>query len=126
MVESDETLLEAILARFDEGWAEAIDVGPGWYSLLVRLDQQLSEIDPNYRVQQVKSKFGALSFYARSSSEPDEFNEVFHQTIRSAEWESAEMCEECGAPARTYAIRLWVSTLCEEHAKVKREEPDER
>lgn len=122
MTDGDQTAMRSIMARFEAGWPEVIDVGPGWHSLLVRLDQELTTIDPSYLVHQVKSKFGSLSFYARASVEPDEYNEEFHQAIRDAEWASTEICEMCGACARTYTIRMWVWTLCEEHARLKREE----
>ncbi len=70
-----------------------------------------------YVLQQCKSKFGALSFYADPSDDPSAYNEDFNDTIRAAEWESIETCEECGAPAAQYVINLWVSTLCPEHHK---------
>ena len=120
MVDGDEVRVRSILARFENGWPEVIDIGPGWLSLLVRLDQELAAIDPDYVIQQVKSKFGSLSFYARAAIEPRDLSQEFHQTIRDAELASTEMCEECGGPARTYTICMWVWTLCEEHAKVKR------
>lgn len=112
--------LRRIIARIEPGWPEDIHVGPGWYALLGRLDEQLSAADPRYTVQQVKSKFGALSFYARASEEPSEYNNEFHEIVRAAEWASTETCEECSAPAQTYTIRMWVWTLCTEHAKIKR------
>ncbi|MGM7669130.1 hypothetical protein [Microbacterium sp. A93] len=76
----------------------------------------LTAIAPGYIVQQVKSKFGALSFYAQPFDDPSSFDEDFTDAIRAAEWESIETCEECGSPARQYVIQMWVSTLCAEHA----------
>ncbi|SJN10379.1 hypothetical protein FM113_08975 [Leucobacter sp. 7(1)] len=109
--------IRRIVARIELSWLAAVDVGPGWYPLLGRLDERLSSIAPAYVVQQVKSKFGSLSFYARASEDPYDYNEEFHEAIRAAEWESIETCEECGAPARTYTIRMWVWTLCADHAR---------
>ncbi len=120
MTDGHDTELQPILARFEDGWPELVDVGPGWHRLLIELDAQLSELDSGYRVQQVKTKFGSLSFYARASNEPGEYNEEFHETIRAAEGESINRCEECGSPARTYTIQMWVWTLCEAHAALKR------
>lgn len=112
--------IRRIIARIAPGWPEVIEVGPGWYSLLARLDERLSAMAPEYVVHQVKSKFGSLSFYAQSSDDPLNYDEEFLEAIRSAEWASTEACEECGEPARTYVIRVWVWTLCERHAAEKR------
>ncbi len=110
--------LQPLMDRFAADWAPMLDVSPGWYSLLVDLDQTLSSLAPDYVVKQVKSKFGSLSFHAAPSEDPYDYNEEFQQAIRDVEWRSIETCEECGAPAKQYVIRLWVVTLCEEHMRV--------
>lgn len=111
------TAIHRIIARIDPGWPETVEVGAGWYPLLDRLDRTLAELAPAYRVQQVKSKFGALTFYAQPSADVDDYNESFNDAIRAAEWESVETCEDCGAPAEQYVIGLWVWTLCAMHAE---------
>lgn len=109
--------LQGIIDRFAPAWPEILEVEAGWYPLLVRLDATLAAIAPGYIVQQVKSKFGSLSFYAQPSDDPSSFDEAFTDAIRAAEWESIETCEVCGAAqARQYVIHMWVSTLCAEHA----------
>ncbi|MDQ4215056.1 hypothetical protein [Microbacterium capsulatum] len=100
-------------------WPAVIDVGAGWFPLLIRLDGQLAEIAPDYELHQCKSKFGALSFYAQPSDDPSIYNEEFVEAIRAAEWESTRTCEECGEPAGQYVIGLWVWTLCAKHAAEK-------
>lgn len=112
--------IRRIVARIEPGWPQVVEVGRGWYPLLGRLDERLRVIAPNYVVQQVKEKFGSLSFFARASMDPYDYNDEFHEVIRAAEWESTETCEDCGAPARTYVFRLWVCTVCEHHAKERR------
>ena len=92
----------------------------GWYPLLERLDVTLTELAPDYRVQQVKTKFGSLSFYASPSDDPYDYNDTFNDAIRAAEWASIEVCEDCGAPAKQYVIRMWVWTVCDEHAAERR------
>lgn len=109
--------LQDLIERIAPGWPELLEVGVGWYPLLARLDAKLSDIAPNYVVQQVKSKFGALRFYADPSADPLSFEEAFTDTVRTAEWESTKVCEVCGTPARQYVIRMWVSTLCPHHAR---------
>jgi len=87
----------------------------GWYPLLEALDRQLAAIAPAYVVQQVKTKFGSLSFYAQPSEDPSVYDEQFNDAIRAAEWKSIEACEDCGASGRQYVIRLWAWTLCPQH-----------
>lgn len=116
MTEEHPAELQSIIKRIAPGWPELLEVGVGWYPLLAKLDRKLSHIAPHYVVQQVKSKYGALCFYADPSAEPASFDIAFTDAIRAAEWESTETCEECGAPARQYVIRMWISTLCARHA----------
>lgn len=54
--------LARILTRFD-ATRGSIQCGPGWYPLLVELDERLAEICPDYVVLQVKEKFGTLRYY---------------------------------------------------------------
>ncbi|CAN7331498.1 hypothetical protein LJR042_001843 [Microbacterium maritypicum] len=111
--------LERVVDRFAADWPAIIDVNPGWFPLIAALDSRLAAIVPAYSVFQVKSKFGALSFFAAPSEDPEVYNEEFNERIRAAEWESIVTCEECGAPARQYTIHLWTWTLCAEHAAEK-------
>lgn len=108
--------MQDLVKRIAPGWPELLEVGVGWYPLLARLDAKLSVIAPSYVVQQVKSKFGALSFYADPTADPSTFDEAFTDAIRAAEWESTVTCEVCGSPARQYVINMWVSALCVVHA----------
>ena len=111
--------LVPLLARFDAGWPTVIDVGPGWYPLLVELNEDLARIAPAYLVQQVKSKFGALAFHSSFSSDPYEYVEEFREAIDAAEWRSMKICEECGDPASQQAIGSWIWTVCPRHAREK-------
>lgn len=40
---------------------------PEWEDLVVRLDEEIAKVDPDYKVLQVKSKFGGLRYYYRTS-----------------------------------------------------------
>jgi hypothetical protein len=35
----------------------------GWYQLILDLDGKIGSIEPGYKVDQVKEKFGGLRFY---------------------------------------------------------------
>ena len=108
--------LRPLIGRFDPTWPPVIEVSRGWYPLLIDLDRTLVSIAPGYVVHQVKSKFGSLHFYASPSGDPSERNEEFQDAILAAEWQSIETCEDCGEPAQQYVLRLWVATLCSNHA----------
>lgn len=119
MVTESPAGIERIIARIAPEWPDTIEVAAGWYPLLVELDAQLAALAPDYIIYQVKAKFGSLSFYAQPSDDVYDYNQVFQETIRAAEWKSIETCEECGQPARQYTIRMWTWTLCAAHAAEK-------
>lgn len=111
------TDLEPLLARFDEGWPPTLEVGPGWHALLVDLDAGLSAVAPDYVVQQCKSKYGELRFYADPSRDGAVERGDFDAIIRDAEERSTHTCEECGSsPASQHTVTGWVRTLCPTHA----------
>lgn len=118
--------IQRIVNRIAPGWPDVLEVEPGWYPLLARLDERLTAIAPNYVLQQCKTKFGSLCFYAEPSDEPWSYDENFNEAIRAAEWESIKTCEECGATtAGQYVFSRWVSTLCAEHAQARSMATDE-
>jgi len=55
-----EDILRALLERIPDGWGRWIQCGAGWYPILARLEERPREIDPDYRVLQIKEKFGTL------------------------------------------------------------------
>ena len=127
MEENDYPLdMQRLLDRIAPGWPPVLDVSPGWYPLLAKLDSRLRAIAPGYVLQQCKSKFGSLSFYATPSNDVNDYNSEFNETIRAAEWESIETCEDCGAPGAQYVINLWVSSLCPEHHSARTSVADQR
>lgn len=121
MADADYPLeMRRLVDRVADGWPPFLDIGPGWYTLLARLDTQLSAISPEYVLHQCKSKFGALAFHAAASDDPFDYRDDFNAAIREAEWESVKTCEECGAAAAgQYVFNLWVSTLCAEHGQAR-------
>jgi hypothetical protein len=107
-----EDALRGLLERIPDGWGRWISCGAGWYPLLARLDARLRQIDPDYRVHQVKAKFGTLRFYWSGRD-----YDAGERAVANAEAESARTCEHCGNPARLRTRRGWLSTLCEECAR---------
>ena len=91
----------------------------GGYEALRKLDAEPAEVeDARLKmlaaakavpvVEQVKSKFGTLRFYARRGTAKH------HAYVEFAECISGRVCEVCGAPGKRREVG-WVSTLCDVH-----------
>lgn len=96
--------------------------GDGWISILEDLFEKISFVVKrdnliDFRVVQVKEKFGDLRVYTNNS------NQEIKDLIRDAEKLCSISCSECGelsshttkggSPDRDQAKRRWVSNLCE-------------
>lgn len=97
--------------------AREIECQPGWYKIVERLDNDMKQIFPGYRVVQVKEKLGSLHFYVENL--PPQIMQQVHQRLVAAMEESRQTCEWCGAagqwrngfPGRSVG---WASTtLCD-------------
>lgn len=88
------------------------DVGYGWALLVRRLDANLREIDPNYRIGQVKEKFGGLRYYI-DAFDGDTDTDLANKLVRTAEDASFKICEDCGGPGDRCAWNgFWIKTIC--------------
>lgn len=67
-------------------------VGPGWVPILEQLHTDVVALDPEYTVDQVKEKFGALRAYLVYQDRGVE--ELVEEAIRK----SAVTCYDCGKP----------------------------
>jgi hypothetical protein len=103
-----EGALRGLLERIPDGWGRWIRCEAGWYPLLVRLDAQLRQIDPDYEVYQVKEKLGTLRLYWSGYD-----IEAARAAVADAEAESARTSERCGDSGRLCTRREWLRTLCE-------------
>lgn len=86
-------------------WQE--EVGPGWALILTKLHEDLIKLDPEYRVAQVKEKFGSLRVYV------DTYSREVEDRIDKAEAQSCHVCEFCGAKGELRNDRSWLKTLCD-------------
>lgn len=111
--------LRRILVRIPERWGRRLDVDRGWYPLIIELDQQLAQIDPDYVLCQVKEKFGALRYYIQETDDLTvEGRERCAVLIEETERRSASTCETCGGSGSLHAnARRWFRTLCAGHAE---------
>lgn len=92
-----------------------INIGPGWLDLVLELDRQLTELFPNYRIHQIKEKFGGLRYYVDIPWSQDS---KAYALIGKAETESFKICEWCGKPGSVGRQNSWrIVTRCEECGK---------
>jgi hypothetical protein len=90
------------------------EVGDGWYKLLLRLCNKIQAelnkapevVRKEFRVVQVKEKFGSLRVYTQSGT-----NQIENE-IAKAESESLRTCENCGKKGNQEGCGYWISVLC--------------
>lgn len=91
----------------------AKNVGEGWHHLIRDLENILNDLDPNYRLHQVKEKFGGLRYYA--DTQVEENLTAFMSAVSVYEDQSFKICEVCGEPGQCVGSKGWIKTLCHEH-----------
>lgn len=107
--------IEAILRRIPDGHGRYLSVDAGWYPLVIATDAQLTQLDPHYRVLQIKEKFGTLRYYCQASGDDPnpELLDAMDAITDDAERASATICERCGQPGILHqSRRIRVKTLC--------------
>lgn len=106
-----------ILARIPVNWGRSIDCDKGWYEIIVRANNKIKFIDPEYKICQIKEKFGTLRYYYESKYSFNSIEgQIIKDIIRSAEYESSHTCEVCGCKDFTTVENrsngYWLRTLC--------------
>jgi hypothetical protein len=94
-----------------------IETSSGWYELIYNLVKELAEIDKNkvIVVDQVKEKFGVLSFYYTLTGDCD--NEKIDRIVDTYEHKSKTTCEMCGEKGEIKYRGGWATCLCEKCRK---------
>jgi hypothetical protein len=86
----------------------------GWDNILEALDKKLAILDPDYKILQIKEKFGELRFYYESNAPEKAVREAMDRYISEAIKESKVTCEFCGKPGTLTDMNGWYKTICEE------------
>ena len=117
-----------MIGRIATGWIKSIDCGSGWDWILEDLAAKLKYLDFNYKINQVKEKYGTLRFYYEPLIQKKVVLDIMDDVVQSAEQLSAFTCEICGnsskcsMPSRgvkydpTVGIKHnsgWYKTLCD-------------
>lgn len=102
--------------------AFGLEIGEGWFPLLEEtLDKIRAELQENpiknFRIIQVKEKFGGLRVNTNYSPE------AICEIIDEAERKASKICDVCGKPGK---IRVggWIVTRCDEHVRPRSEDDE--
>lgn len=100
-----------------------IGCGPGWDELVLMTHYSLHAIDPLYRLDQIKEKFGGLRYYFAASEDVSiEDRERMYAIENLVERLSFFVCEECSAPGEIcQPSKYWLKTLCPSCLDAERE-----
>ena len=113
--------IENLKTKISSGYVIAIEVDEGWYQLVLDCDTELTAIDPNYKVLQIKEKFGGLRYYMSPCNETTlQQRDAMYDVIRKYEEAALRTCEATGKPGLLMrSSRGWVKTLNPEYAASK-------
>lgn len=101
-----------ILDRIPTKWGKYLSIGEGWYDIVLKLDEQIAALYPDYQVYQCKEKFAGLRYYCSNDGAED-----VRALIAAAEEECARTCDVCGKPGEYVNVtRYWVATRCPDDA----------
>ena len=109
---------ESLAKRVDAGMGCGSFILDGWRDIILKLDEDIAKLDPNYRVDQIKEKFGGLRYYISLSrgTTNEELSVVIYELVREAEDRSMVTCDVCGKEGtRKTQSRGFVATRCEDH-----------
>lgn len=94
-----------------DGWLDC-SVRDGWKDIVLSTDEMLSHLDPEYKVLQIKEKFGTLRYYF-TTEKTGVVNDIMNAVVLAAEVRSERTCEMCGKFGTLRDDRHWMQTLCD-------------
>lgn len=113
--------VEALAKEYDPEFAKweagRQPVGDGWMPIVMETHRRIKEVCPDYKIQQIKEKYGGLRYYCTHDMDDD-----VEKIIQEAEDKCAETCERCGKPGELRTDQHWILTLCDECDKKRKEE----
>lgn len=105
--------LEKLKDKFADGWLKSIEIDEGWYRIVLDCDAELSQLDPDYKILQIKEKFGGLRYYfIPSESGRGETRLRMEEIVKKYEIRASVTCEATGKPGiRMKSSGGWYKTL---------------
>lgn len=109
-----------ILSRFANPESAWIGVDFGWSGLVRDCHNKLFDFDPNYKILQIKEKFGGLRYYFEPSFPA--YTHTMRTKVLEMEKQSFAVCELCGENGKLRKTKKtnWYKTLCEKHTDTER------
>jgi len=92
----------------------------GWLDLVQETHEHLVGVAPNYRINQVKEKFGVLCYYVDANTIPPQHREACHNYLKRQNDLSRTICQNCGAGEATIHEIGYIATLCDHCANLDR------
>jgi len=90
-----EPIKQNIYPYFGKGWEKSIWCDDGWINIIAECHSELLNIDKNYKIYQIKEKFGTLRYYCEPSH--SKHKEQFGAIVDKYERMSIKTCEISGA-----------------------------
>jgi ribosomal protein L37AE/L43A len=97
--------------RQSDGWY-GCSVNDGWQNIVLEADAMLEYIDPDYKISQVKEKFGSLRYIFETDKYGLE-RKIMDAIAEYAERKSNNTCEDCGEYGIIRGDIGWMLTLCD-------------
>ena len=118
--------IEKIRDKILPSFGKYISVDEGWYQIVVDCDDELSVLDPDYKVVQIKQKFGILRYYFQPSVPANkDLTDAMHAVVRKYLIESSKTCEATGKPGVLMSSPLgYLRTLNPKYAKKTKQYKD--
>ena len=105
--EQRQEIIDRLKEKFEKGWMREVGIPDGWIEIAGTLDESISELYPDYKIHQIKTKFGHLRYYCTN-----EDDHAVWDLIMSAERQARITCMACGEPGEG-RDHFWVG--CDEH-----------
>lgn len=105
--------IDALLKRFKEPFRPSVSVGEGWHGLLVNLNAELCQIDPDYQITCIKEKFAGLRVHAEpvKALTPEQASD-FQDTLNRYTNASFSVSEISGRPGCLHRKKSgWFKTI---------------
>jgi hypothetical protein len=96
-----------------------LECGAGWKNIIDLTHEKLKYIDPEYKIAQIKEKFGGLRYYYDQTVEyGSTASQIMEDIVRAAEHEASRTCELCGTskPSDKVEVRVhryWYFGYCQ-------------
>jgi hypothetical protein len=97
-----------------------LECGAGWKDIVDHTHEKLKYIDPDYKIAQIKEKFGGLRYYFDASVEYGSVAYyIMNDIVKAAENEASYTCELCGVQGLSKGVETrvdhyWYYTYCKE------------